>query len=248
MKVSKISLILKKAPFPATMTIISFVLFIIVYLFATVTSIDPYYFEGLIFAVPFICFGVTTFFTVRGKIKIVASSIITGILIVILSFGMLYSFVFMAFDAATTVTTDIGKYERVLKVTGYPNNSLTKNFPDKIPDNAKNIVFRYNPACLQGSEDFDLKFEMDSDSIKKYINEFSQKAKWIGKSSDSKVEENSIFSGAFNVFDYTELPEDFTIYMFDSKPYRPNDWNHGELSLVAISEQRNEIIFLEKNW
>lgn len=32
------------------------------------------------------------------------------------------------------------------------------------------------------------------------------------------------------------------------KPYKPGDWNHGELSLVAISEQRNEIIFLAEDW
>ena len=60
MKINKISLILKKAPFPSIMTIISFVLFIGVYLFATMTSIEPYYFESLIFAVPFVCLGITT--------------------------------------------------------------------------------------------------------------------------------------------------------------------------------------------
>lgn len=247
-KKSKISLIFKRAPFPAIMTIVSFVLFIVVYWFATSTSIDPYYFEGLIFAVPFVCFGITTFFTVTEKLKIVASSVITSILIFILSFAMLVAFVFMSFDAATTVTTNIGKYERVLKLTNYPNNPLTKYFPDKIPRNTKNIVFSYNPAFLQGGENFDLKFETDSDSIKKYIDEFSQKAKWMGKSSDSEVGKNGIYSSTFYSFGYTNLPEDFTIYLIDSKPYHPNDWNHGTLSLVAISKQRNEIIYLAEDW
>lgn len=248
MKINKISLIFKKAPFPSIMAVISFVLFIVVYLFTTMTSIEPYYFAGLIYAFPFICFGIITFFTVTEKLKTVASSVIMGILIFVLGFAMLFALFFMSFDAATNVTMDVGKYSRVLKLTDYPNNTLTKHFPDKIPSNTKNIVFSYNPAFLQGGENFNLKFETDLDSIKEYIDEFSQSAKWIGKSSDSEAEKNGVFSGSFSMLGYTDLPEDFTIYLIDSKPYHPNDWNHGELSLAAISKQRNEIIFLAEDW
>lgn len=239
---------MKKALFPAIMTIISFVLFIGIYLFVTMRSVEPYYFWGLVFAVPFVCFGIITLFTVTGKLKTVASSVITGILILVMGFAMLGAFFYISFDAATTVTTDIGKYERVLKVTGYPNNPLTKYFPGKIPGNARKIIFRYNPAFLQGSENFDLKFETDTDSINNYTSKFSKEAKWTGKSSDSEAEKNGVFSGIFEIFGYTDLPEDFTIYLIDSKPYHPNDWNHGELSLAAISKQRSEIIFLAEDW
>ena len=232
------------------MTIISFVLFIVIYLLAALGTVEPYYFKNMIFAVPLICFGIITFFTAKGKLKIAVSSIITVILIITLFFLMSFSFTFLIFKTATTVTTDTGKYKRVLKVTDYPNSSLTKHFPDKIPDNAKNIVFRYNPAFLQGGENFELKFETDSYSIKNYINKFSKNAKWIGKSNDSKAEENGIFSGIFGNLGlgYGNLPEDYTIYLIDSKPYRPGDWNHGKLSLAAISKQKNEIIFYAENW
>lgn len=248
MKQSKIVSIFKNAPFSSIMTIISFMLFIEVYWLLTVKSIKPYYFEGLIFAVPFVCFGIITLFTLRGKLKLISSSIITGALIYLLGFVSIFALVFISVDAATTSTTHLDKYERALKMRGYPKNSLIKNFPDKIPDSAKNIVFNYNPAFLQGGENFDLKFEADSDSIKRYTNEFSQKAKWMGKAGDSEAEENGIFIGAFNTFGYMNLPEDFIIYLIDSKPYKPGNWNHGELSLVAISDQRNEIIFLAEDW
>lgn len=248
MKISKVALIFKKAPISAIMTIISFVLFLGVYWFITVRSIEPYYFKGLIFAVPFVSFGIITFFTVKEKLKIGASSVITVILSFLLGFGSLFAFIFLAFDAATTVTKDIGKYERVLNLKGYPKNSLIKYFPDKIPDNVKNVVFRYNPAFLQGGENFGLKFEEDLASIKSYIDEFSQKAKWVGKASDSEAEKNGISSGKFNTLGYMKLPDDFTIYLIDSKPYEPNNWNHGKLTLIAISEQKSEIIFLAENW
>jgi hypothetical protein len=31
-----------------------------------------------------------------------------------------------------------------------------------------------------------------------------------------------------------------------SRPYHPNDWNHGERSLVAIDETDNEILISSK--
>lgn len=47
---------------------------------------------------------------------------------------------------------------------------------------------------------------------------------------------------------YDELPEDFTIYLIEGKPYKQNNWNHGKISLIAISTQRNEIIFHAEDW
>ncbi|AEE97157.1 hypothetical protein [Mahella australiensis] len=239
---------IKKAPFPAIMSIISLAWFIVAYLLVTVRSIEPYYLEGLIFAIPFVLFAVTTFFTVKGKLKIGVSSIITGILIFVLGFVQLSAFAYISFDAVTTATTDTDKYQRILKLTDYPNNPLTEEFPNKIPGNAKNVTFIYNPAFLQGSEIFGLKFQTDPDSIQNYINEFSEIARWIGDPEDSEAEKNGIISGPFDVLEYENLPENFTIYLIDSKPYQLNDWNHGELSLVAISKQRNEIIFLAEDW
>lgn len=60
MDLNKRSFSLRNAKFPAIVTIISFVLFIGVYLFVTIKAVEPYYFEGLVFAIPFICFGVVT--------------------------------------------------------------------------------------------------------------------------------------------------------------------------------------------
>lgn len=85
-------------------------------------------------------------------------------------------------------------------------------------------------------------------AINKYIGEFSQAAKWIGKINDSKAMLNGIYSSDFEIMGYTVLPEDFTIYLISSKPYKPNSWNHGETSIVAISQERNEIIFLANDW
>lgn len=244
---SKLTFIFNMSPLSAFMTLISFVLFIGIYFLATVKSIEPYYFEGLLFAVPFVCFGIITFFTVTEKLKMVASSVITYILVFVFGITMPFVFIFVAFHSATTFTTNIGQYERVLKLTDYPENPLINHFPNEIPDDAEDIVYRYNPAFLQGCEKFTLKFKTDVEATSNYTEEFSRKSKWIGKVSDSETKKNGVHLASFST-DYKDLPEDFTIYLINSDPYEPNNWNHGNFSLVAISKQRNEIIFLAEDW
>ena len=97
------------------MTIISFVLFILIYLLVTLTAIEPYYIQGLVFGIPFISFGVITIMIINYKIKNSIAKIITIILIPIFGFAMLFCFFWLIFDAAITTTTDISKYERILK-------------------------------------------------------------------------------------------------------------------------------------
>ena len=64
----------------------------------------------------------------------------------------------------------------------------------------------------------------------------------------SEAVENGILSGTFSEIGYDELPEDFRIYLIDSKSEGLVKWNHGTLSLVAISKERNEIIFIAEDW
>lgn len=150
---------------------------------------------------------------------------------------------FRMIEESTAVITDVGKYERVLKLTGYPGNLLTQNFPAEIPGSAENVLFRYSsPFTLE------LKFETDPDRIDRYTAVFSRLAQWEGKPGSIEAEEHGIFTGAFHVFGYTNLPADFTVYLFYGKPYRPGDWNHGEQSLAAVSREQNEIIFHAEDW
>lgn len=234
----------KKVWFPMLMTIFSFLLFVMVYLIVTVKFIEPYYFEGLIFAVPFICFGCITFLTAAGKLKTSVSFVITGVLVIVLGLTFLVIFSGLVIKASSSTITNINKYERILEENGYPNNLWIEHFPDTIPKNAENIVFSYNPGFLQAGAWLGLKFKTDADSIENYISEWSQKANWSGKLDDHQAEANHIMSETFRNVGYIDLPEDFIIYIMGSKP----GFNHGAFSLVAISKQRNEIIFLFKEW
>jgi hypothetical protein len=236
------------ALFPLAIALISLFLFIALYAYLTSTSIDPRYFGNLIFAVPFVCYGVIFFFALKGKLENGIASVLTGVLIVVFGIATVLTLGVRSIREATATTTDVRFYERVLKLRDYPDNVLIRYFPPKIPAGAEDVTFSYNPAFGQGGENVELKFDADSDSIKRYADFFSRAARWEGKQGSSEAEKNGIMSGDFAVFGYRELPQDFTIYLLYSHPYRPGDWNHGEVSLVAVSEERSEIIFHAEDW
>lgn len=241
MKKNESTLNFKKAIFPAIMTIISFILFVGVYWLLTYKSITPYYFKALLFAFPFIFFGVITFLTAQGSLKIMASSVITGLSVIGLGVGFSFILLFLSFDIATTETRDIEKYERVLRLTEDP---LTQHFPSKIPNDAENIYFRHHSGFMQGGELLYLRFKTDWRIIQNYKNKFSEQAEWIGKNNQALLKKYEFLTWG----ELEKLPEDFTVYIFSSKPYRSNDWNHGEFSLAAMNEKNNEIIFLMEDW
>lgn len=245
---SKLSAVFKTAAFPAIMTLISFILFIAVYLFVTVTAVEPYYFIGLLFLVPSICFGAITYFTALGKLKSAASSGITAAAILVLGAASLVGFSALSFQAATTITMDTSKYGRVLRLNNYPENALISCFPAQIPEDAKDVVFRYHPAILQGGENYELKFKANSEFLNNKAEEFARKSKWIGRMSDREAEKHGVISGSLGELGYSDLPDDFTVYLLNGEPYQPGNWNHGKVSLVAVNRKSNEIIFHAEDW
>ncbi len=95
-----------------------------VYWRVTKEVIIPYYYEGLIFALTLVCFGLVSFLSYKSNINVSASIAITISLTVILSLIMLAALTFMAFDSATKVITDSSSYERVIKKPAFLTTCL----------------------------------------------------------------------------------------------------------------------------
>lgn len=242
------SSVFRKACFPAIMALLSLLFFVAAYLFVTLTTVEPQYAKGLLFLLPLLCFGAVMFFTVRGQWKKSVSTAVTVVLTVIMACAMPAAFVFLSCDAATTVTSDVAKYQRVLQLSGYPKNTLIQYFPAEIPDAAQNTLLSYNPAVMQSGESFDLKFDADVKTIENDVNEFSGKAEWVGKPNSAEAEKHGLFFSSFTSVGYDTLPDSFTVYLFHSEPYRAGDWNHGKISLATVSKVKNEIIFHAEQW
>lgn len=224
------------------MTGISIALFLVLTLFVRIIGLEPFYRYGLLVGILVLCFGMILVLSVFGRVSRSMStklSVATLLVFVFLSWGYLVS---VAWDEATPSTTDPKEYEKALGLIGYPGNPATKQFAEKIPDNAQEVQFSYHPAIGQGGEVLYLRYKVDSDTIASAMRVSSKHAKWIGTPKSSEAKSVGVYH------EFSELPSDVTIYLWYSRPYRLNDWNHGEVGLTAISQQQNEVLFLFEQW
>ena len=63
--------------------------------------------------------------------------------------------------------------------------------------------------------------------------------------------ESTVYLEIFVIFEYKEGKEFFTnseIYLFDSKPYKPNNWNHGYVYYMAKNERLKKLLLVTEVW
>lgn len=237
----------KKSPLSVFFTGISLVLFLFFYYQITVKSLVPHYVLGLGFSLPFLTFGVITLFTCKNRITKKSSNVISLISFIPLSFLMVLLLVVTGVIISTTGTDKPADYKKVLQINGYPKNPLLEPFPPDIPLNAQNIVFHYNPPFLQGGKVLKLRFQTDIITLLGYENRFQADALWSGNPTDSGGSSPDTSLGISKA-GFETLSGDYNIYTFYSKPYEENNWNHGKISLAAISLEKAEVIFYLETW
>lgn len=247
-KINKARVLFRKAPIPILLSFFSLLFFLYFYSQAVFQSVRQFYLLGLGFSLPFISFGMVTLLTVKERVKKERANKISLLLAFILAFLMLLLMIAISFITAVTNKDEPKEYKRILKVTGYPDNSLISDFPALIPDNAGDITFHYNPRFLQGGEVWILDYKTDMTELVTREEKYRRKAVWTGKISDSSAFEKGISFCDFSHAGYNALPEDFNIYLFYSKPYKEGNWNHGCISLAAVSPDRKELLFYAEDW
>lgn len=236
---------LKKLIFPIIMTGLSFLLAILVYFLVTWQSVDPYVWQGILFFIPCFCFGIITHLTYIGKISrlcSIALSLCLAVVSIVTASGLLF---YLSIDAATTTTTDIRKYQRVLRISSITEEFQSNIFPAEIPADAYDVSFSYHPALMMGGEELVLGFKTNADNMDLYKQEFEAKAAWIGNGPNTYAEDYGIFYGTLTSFD---LPYDATIYVISAIPSRKDDWNHGKRLLAATSDSENYVLFYAESW
>lgn len=239
---------LKKAVFPFVMTVLSLLGFLSLYWWINVISISYKFLSGLVFSIPFFTYLFLTFLTLKLKIKAKAANILIAVLIPVFAITMLFALLFLSIKEATTITTDPNKYERVLKLTHYPQNEITKHFPESIPEIAEDVKFSYNPQFLQGGENFTLGFKADVSYVKDMIQEYQSSCQFIGNAAED-LEAYGFFSHPTNrYFEDSNIPASFDVYVIDSKPDHPDDFNHGMKYGFLVSQSRDEIVYFADSW
>lgn len=253
MKIQKVRSGSHAAACPAIIAGVFFAAFLVVYWLLTQKVIHPHYYLGLTFAVPSLFFAVLAYWSKRQK-QDGSHPLLTGysVIMFVVMFGlmMLIAVPCMLIHDAVAVVTDAGSYERVIKLSCFQHD-LIADFPDKLPKDAEDAKLYYSPFAIgQGGQEIAVGFRASTDTIDGYLNRFSQEASWIGTESDAAATRHGVYSGEFSCLEgsVSGLTEDFKVYVISGKPYRSGDWNHGEISLVAISEEKSEILFWASNW
>lgn len=144
-------------------------------------------------------------------------------------------------------------YEYTLHELNYPRNELIAFFPEEIPEGAQDISFWHNYPFLQGGKRLSLSFTADEEYISSEIERFSAEAKWAGTHAEANGLNNEVSWESYPELGESTylLPDDYTIYILYSRPYMDSGdhiWNHGEVCSVAISDEKNRILYQMEDW
>jgi hypothetical protein len=148
------------------------------------------------------------------------------------------------FTSALEPTTDISKYEELLH--DY-SSELTQHFPDHIPENATQVRFYYLPAFMQGGSFLQLRCKLPLGEVNALLTRYRPIARQVGTSAQIQASAKiplTSFEGQ------TNLASDFQILILGGEPGKTNpvDWNHGYTYGLAISIQRQEVIYYADYW
>jgi hypothetical protein len=167
----------------------------------------------------------------------------------LLGFG---AFVFFSFPHETH---RLGKYPEPLAAW---DRGLVGHFPTAIPADASLKKFSHFPAFLQGGAHIQLRLRLPPEHIRQLYTRFAtQRTKSffggdINRHMNEKEGMPTTFFSTGDTDDHS-FPTDYEVMIFDSvlpESERPPGfgWNHGRSHGVAISTNRNEIIYWAESW
>jgi len=180
------------------------------------------------------------------------------LVVTILSFTAL--FVSRCGFALFPVTTRYA-YQPILKYR-WENKNIVEHFPTKIPDEAKNIKFYYRAGLMQGGTAIELRMQMSQRAFDSIVHKHRAMAKLIldhlGKDNETKSQEKIYFEPPLmfytvsraeltDEYEIGPLPDGYEIFLLHSKKYE-RYWNHGKTAGIAVSQDRNEIIYWAAVW
>lgn len=244
----------KRCIFPGVCAVVAAAMFVGVYLLLAIGTVQPMYFEGLLFLVPAIIFDFLTFLLYKKAISSIAANVVTAILIPVFAVLCVFLLFFMAFSAAEEPCEDPKYYTRAYGM--YTEDStVAKIFPEKIPEDAEDVHFHYHGAFLQGGGELSLKYTTYPSELDSVAKKLERSAVWSGEISEfwDWDERLSYFSGT-SFWGTYGLPEDATLYLIEFRnPYGEGEngysyWNHGEYIVVAVSDESDEIVYRYCYW
>ena len=219
----------KYALFPVVMAGLAFLCFLFL-AFNMAYTVQPLWSKTMVLIAPSMILSVVAVFALKGKLdrrKTEFVTLVLSIILVILSF--VYT-IFLSVLTATTVTTDVTFYPRAYEQID-DEDGVEGIFPNRVPEDAEDIAFRYNPQFLQGSEWFELSYTTTEEMLSDWSEFLKDKTEWVGSNGEWLA--NHWGAGS-------EDPIRYQLYW--------EDGNHGETAYVLIDAAQNRITFFYEDW
>lgn len=217
-------------------------------------TINTHIISTFVLFIPIISITLMYFLTKNEKIKVRKGKIISIILIILFFIVNFFTLIFVMVKEGISHEDNPLRYKHIYNIAGY--EKIRFQFPKEIPQDLiqnNKVKFYYRPQFLQGGFCFELLLEMENDRIDEYMEKYKAQVKEIietkGINSDDLYYKYGIDTPV--IFEYKEGKEFYInseIYLFDSKPYKPNNWNHGYAYYMAKNEKLKKLLLVTEVW
>lgn len=174
------------------------------------------------------------------------------------------------------IETDVQKYtERLAFWRKYNGPELVEHFPEAIPDGATNVAFSMFPGFLQGGAWMYLRVGVPASEALKIQQKAEERAPRSGGAGMNLPADPALAfeplpriefcipeAKSMKHLKWEALPPDYRFFVFEAKPggtkeeinYQTwekktvGDWNHGTTSGIAVSLERNEVVYWMESW
>ena len=217
-------------------------------------TINTHIISSFALFIPIILIILMYILTKKEKIRVKKGKIISIILIIFFFMLNFYTLIFVMVKEGTSHEENPLRYKHICNIAGY--EKIRFQFPDEIPQDLiqnNKVKFYYRPQFLQGGFCFELLLEMENKEIDDYIEKYKEQVKEIIKVDEANSNDLYDKYGIHIpvIFEYKDGKDFFVdskIYLFDSKPYKPNNWNHGYVYYMAKNERLEKLLLITEVW
>ena len=143
--------------------------------------------------------------------------------------------------------TDVAEYTTILEA--YGNSKFIQHFPQSIPSDATNPKLHFHPRIMQGAEVFQLRLKLPNNHIQSEKVRFAESAEFVFTGLETP---DTFFLPYLWVSDdkTSKFPPHFTTLVLKAVPAGnpEQEWNHGYMYGVSISESTLEIVYWFEYW
>lgn len=217
-------------------------------------TINTHIISSFILVIPIILIILMYYLTKKEKIRVKKGKIISIILIILFLILNFYTLIFVMVKEGTSHEYNPLSYKHICNIAGYER--IRFQFPDEIPQDLiqnNKVEFYYRPQFLQGGFCFELLLEMENNEIDDYIEKYKEQVKELIEVNETNS--NDLYDKygihipvIFEYKDGKDFLADSKIYLFDSKPYKPNNWNHGYVYYMAKNERLKKLLLVTEVW